>query len=445
MTGRVAKPLIGACMALLCASTSIGQNASVSNGCLYAQPTSFRSLSRGEVESLVKDLAASNPKVIELFKEDPELRADQLNNMKELLSFASQAIKDGLADDEINCGELLNIRDETIAAAYDKHLNKAKPTKGRFGYISAARVSTFWGNNPATRISEAVRNDREAKFQRFLESKKMLLARDNPGAAERELSDDEIAAVREFFAKTQIYTTEYLQRSMALPVAVRDKVALQVKMQQMQFLARLYADSIAGNLLATDDEVAAYLAEHKELSSEAKGAQAEKVLVRAKSGEDFANLANEFSQDPGNKGQNGEFHGGAYENVPRGTMVKPFESAALSLEAGQVYPTLVESDFGFHIIKLDRKVAREGGTYDVRHILFSTTVPDPDNPDGREIPVKKYAASQIEAEKEKRSTAEAVKAAGVTVPSDFSLPSPAATKAVGRKTPSTRRVVRKRN
>lgn len=445
MTVRVSKPLIGACLALMCTSTLIGQVASVPRGCPHANSASFRSISRSEVESIIKDLAVSNPKVIELLKEDREMRAAQLENMRELLAFASQAIRDGLADDEINCSELLNVRDETTAAAYDKHLNKAKAVKGQFGYISAARVSTFWGKNPASRISETVRNDREAKFQRFLESKKMLLARDNPGAAERELSDDEIAVIREFFAKTQIYSTEYRQRSAALPVAVRDKIALQVKLHQAQFLARLYADSIAWKMMATDDDVAVYLAEHEELSSETKRAQAEKVLARAKSGEDFAKLADEFSQDPGNKGQNGEFRGGAYKNVPRGTMVKPFESAALSLEAGHVYPTLVESDFGFHIIKLDRKGSGEGGTYDVRHILFSTTVPDPDNPDGREIPVKKYAASQIEAEKQRTLTAEAVEVTEVTVPSDFSLPSPAATTAVKKRVPPTRRAVRKRN
>lgn len=125
-------------------------------------------------------------------------------------------------------------------------------------------------------------------------------------------------------------------------------------------------------------------------------------------------------------------------------MVKPFESAALSLEAGQVYPTVVESDFGFHIIKLDRKEVGSSGTYDVRHILFSTMVPDPENPGGRELPVKVYVKNQIEAEKQKTMIAEAVKAAGVTVPSDFSLPEPATSTAVKKKTPPTRKIVRKR-
>ena len=444
MTGRLATPLIGACLALMCTGTLIGQRTSVSKGCPHAQPASFRSISQSEVESIIKDLAVSNPRVVELLREDQEMRAAQLENMRELLAFASQAIRDGLADDEINCSELSNVSDETIAVAYDRHLNKAKPAKGPFGYISAARVSSFWGTAPGAKIAESVRKDRETKFQKFLETKKAILARNNPGRGEVSIGDDEVAAAKDAFAKYQIYVSEYKRMSSVLPVSVRDQIAFQVKLQQAQYLARLYADVAVWKTQATDEEVAAYLADHKELSSEPKRAKAEQILARAKNGEDFAKLANEFTQDPGNKGQNGELNGGAYQNVPRGTMVKPFESAALSLEAGQVHPTVVESDFGFHIIKLDRKEIDDSGTYDVRHILLSTTVPDPDDPNAREIPVRTYVKSQIEAEKQKAMIAEAVKAADVTVPSDFSIPSPASTTVVKRKAPSTRRVVRKR-
>jgi len=268
--------------------------------------------------------------------------------------------------------------------------------------------------------------------------------RNNPGGGDIAISDAEIAAARDAFAKIQIYVSEYEQRSSALPVSVRDKIALQVKLQQAQHLARLYSEAAVGKTQATDAEMAAYLAEHKELSGEAKRAHAEQVLLRAKSGEEFAKSANEFSEDPGNKGGSGEPQGGAYRDVPRGTMVEPFETAALSLEAGQVYPTLVESDFGFHIIKLDRKDAGESGTYDVRHILFATTVPDPDNPGGRELPVKAYVKAQIEEEKQQLLIAETVKTNEVTVPVDFSLPTAAPKTAVKRKSASTKRVVRKR-
>ena len=71
------------------------------------------------------------------------------------------------------------------------------------------------------------------------------------------------------------------------------------------------------------------------------------VLERARDGEDFASLAEEFSQDEGTAEQGGDlgFFG-------RGRMVEPFEEAAFSLDVGQI-SDLVETTFGFHVIKVD--------------------------------------------------------------------------------------------
>src|SRR6185295_5672218 len=160
-----------------------------------------------------------------------------------------------------------------------------------------------------------------------------------------------------------------------------NKANLQVKLQQAQFLARLYSDKMGDTDKVTDDDVAKYISEHPELDLAAKRAQAQQILERAKAGEDFAALANEFSQDPGNKGQDGTPQGGLYADVPKGRMVAPFEQAALALQPGQIAPELVETDFGFHIIKLERALGMHEGkdgkkeeTYDVRHILISTGV-----------------------------------------------------------------------
>ena len=110
-------------------------------------------------------------------------------------------------------------------------------------------------------------------------------------------------------------------------------------------------------------------------------------------------------------------------------MVAPFEAAALALEGGQVAPELVETDFGYHIIKLERKLSaskdkddKATETYDVRHILFSTGVKDPDNPNARDAPVKEYVRNKLEEEKEKKVIDDIVKANNVTVPQDFTVP-----------------------
>ena len=74
--------------------------------------------------------------------------------------------------------------------------------------------------------------------------------------------------------------------------------------------------------------------------------RAEAILVRARSGEDFAGLAKEFTEDPGSKD-----NGGLYENFGRGNMVKSFEDAAFSVPVGEISDA-VETQYGFHIIKV---------------------------------------------------------------------------------------------
>ena len=78
--------------------------------------------------------------------------------------------------------------------------------------------------------------------------------------------------------------------------------------------------------------------------------KAEELLNRAKEGEDFAKLASEYSEDLGSKAS-----GGLYENVAIGEFVPEFEKAALSINVGSIYPELVETSYGYHIIRLEGK------------------------------------------------------------------------------------------
>ena len=83
-----------------------------------------------------------------------------------------------------------------------------------------------------------------------------------------------------------------------------------------------------------------------------KKAKAEKIREQLIAGGDFAALAASESDDPGSKDT-----GGVY-TFPRGQMVPEFEQAAFSQNIGDIGP-LVETRFGFHIIKVDeRKTAR---------------------------------------------------------------------------------------
>jgi len=75
----------------------------------------------------------------------------------------------------------------------------------------------------------------------------------------------------------------------------------------------------------------------------------EKLLERARAGEDFAALAKEYTEDPGSKE-----NGGLYEDFPRGRMVKPFEDAAFNLEIGSI-SDIVETTYGYHILKIENR------------------------------------------------------------------------------------------
>ena len=80
--------------------------------------------------------------------------------------------------------------------------------------------------------------------------------------------------------------------------------------------------------------------------------QAEAVLKRAKSGEDFAKLANQYTEE-----EVGKTRGGDLDFFGRGAMAKEFEDASFGLKPGEI-SDLVKTQFGLHIIKVtDRRDA----------------------------------------------------------------------------------------
>jgi peptidyl-prolyl cis-trans isomerase C len=100
--------------------------------------------------------------------------------------------------------------------------------------------------------------------------------------------------------------------------------------------------------------------------------KAGEVMEKARGGEDFAELAKAHSQGPsGPKGGDLGFFG-------RGKMVPSFEEAAFSLKPGEV-SGLVETRFGYHIIKLEERndgatVARDEAADKIREFLKAQKV-----------------------------------------------------------------------
>lgn len=374
------------------------------------------------MELLLKD---ANPMMLKKLAEDPEMKKQQLDSIRQLLAIASEAKNDPKFYDA-NTQKAMEIIDAAIwAQTYDREINKDKGPMPPFGFITEDQVKAFYGEGDA---ANAEQKQHSRDFDEFLEVQ-LNFARKNKAVPEdTEPSDEEKAQLKDQYAKIKIYETEAKAKVKAgeLPPDFAKKVELQSKLQQAQFLSRMYSTEVlAKKSEVTDEDVQKYLAEHPELNTEeTKRAKANEVLQRLKNGEDFAALAKEFSEDPGSKDK-----GGLYENVTEGGgFDKTFEASALALEPGQFTQELVPTPFGFHIIKLEKKGEAKDQSgqvkknYDVRHILFSTMVKDPENPMARELPVKEYIKAKLEDEKQKKVLDDLVAKNNVKVAEDFAIP-----------------------
>lgn len=96
---------------------------------------------------------------------------------------------------------------------------------------------------------------------------------------------------------------------------------------------------------------------------------AEKILKRAQKGESFEDLALEYSDDTYTAS-----NGGDLGYFSKGEMDKDFEAAVFSLKDGEIYPKVVETSYGYHIIK---KTGEQYSPFDdVKDTLMETLTSD---------------------------------------------------------------------
>lgn len=106
--------------------------------------------------------------------------------------------------------------------------------------------------------------------------------------------------------------------------------------------------------------------------------RAEEVLEKVKSGEDFALLAKEYSDDKSNNETGGKLE----EPVKKdGMYVQEFADGALALENVGDLSSLVKTEFGYHIIKADEITPESTETKKDTKVkyarIFYSTLPDP--------------------------------------------------------------------
>jgi peptidyl-prolyl cis-trans isomerase C len=188
--------------------------------------------------------------------------------------------------------------------------------------------------------------------------------------------DARIGQIRGQFPNEEAFTQMLAQRKLTL-----DQVKSDAK--QDMAIAKMIETEIAAKIAVKPEQVTDFYAKNPDqfkqgesvrashiLIAVPKGAdaatkaqaraKAEGILKDVKAGKDFAALAKENSADPGSAAQGGDL--GFFQ---QGQMVGPFNDAAFSLAPGAI-SDVVETDFGFHIIKVAEK--KEGRTIPLEEV-----------------------------------------------------------------------------
>lgn len=137
----------------------------------------------------------------------------------------------------------------------------------------------------------------------------------------------------------------------------------QIDFLSMRALRNAYLAKEINDKITDEDVKAAYDAEFANFEGEEEmkarhilvkdKAEAEAIIKELDGGADFAELAREKSTGP--SGPNG----GDLGFFTKGQMVKPFEEATAALEPGQYTKEPVQTQFGWHVIKLEEKRRQE--------------------------------------------------------------------------------------
>ncbi len=204
---------------------------------------------------------------------------------------------------------------------------------------SPAALAAFPSNTTLTQIARLVAQRREISWADLSASAVASQVKVTPADVEAYY----VANKAEFTEPEQI-RAEYVVLDIAhvaAGIAVSDQAVADYYAANASRFGQPEQRSASHILIAVDKNADAAT----RAKAEAKATELYQILQ--KSPERFAELARTESQDPGSAAQ-----GGSLGSFGRGMMVKPFEDAVFSMKPGEISAP-VESDFGYHIIRLD--------------------------------------------------------------------------------------------
>lgn len=377
----------------------------------------LRQLTVDDIKLLIKSQASYDSEKAGNIVRSTESRKAFVKGLKEYLSLAARARREGLTEDN---DSRLNLQIKENGLLAELYLSKQKKQNPSFK-ISDDQIKSFWSNS-----------DNEKQFK----AEMLALYAVQDAAAELmgstlgrqpEPQGEGLQKARREWAKARLLSD--MARADAAFFGQHD-VQLRLQILEAGVLSTAYlAKYWKERIKATDMDMAVYLKGHPEWDLTKKRLKAEQVLRRALAGEDFVSLAKEFSEDRATRDK-----GGFYDSYEVGVgLWKEVEDAALKLQPGQIADKLVETKDGYHIVQLvDRTVVkRDDGTEAVyvslRHILLQRRFEDPTvNRAATPLPPpfktpEEIAKVAIEKEKRQRFVDEIVRAENISVPDDIEV------------------------
>jgi parvulin-like peptidyl-prolyl isomerase len=308
-----------------------------------------QNVSAAQMEAYV---ATMSPQELAQVGTTDEQHKNYAEGMKRLLAVAQQATAEGFDRKDPNMADNMKLQNDimlaqeyqawaqrnnkTAAVTDDENKNYEKAHPGEFDKF----FEQLQKNNP--RFAQAPPEQKESIRKQYNEL--MVLVQ---RAKDQKLDSDPGVQLKLRVTKAEAIVQPYIQELQTKLTVPPDQVQKYYDEHRAEF-----EQVKARHILISTGSVKGEDGQSKPVDKEAARKKAEDLLKQVKAGKDFITLAKENTDEP-----QGKTNGGDLGYFSKGKMVPQFEDAAFALQPGQI-SDIVESPFGFHIIKVeDRKPA----------------------------------------------------------------------------------------